>query len=198
MIELSGYVQAAIFRPSHVSLQGPFPAHAARGATGSPLTAAHFPRTLHASHCPSQARSQQILSVQLLLSHSESAVQAAPNLDLPGCDAPATPSSVSPPADPADGLPVSPAAESTAPAEAVRPAAVPSAVGAMPAPDFPPAVCLTPPVAPTPPVGPMPPVPPREAYVRDSPQPMLRKSGAPAAPKTTTAQRASCNRTPVV
>jgi hypothetical protein len=102
MIELSGYVQAAVLTPLHALLQGPFPAHAARGATGSPVTAVHFPRLLHVSHCPSQALSQQILSVQLLLSHSEPAEQTAPNPDLVGCEAPARPTSVSPPGDPPD------------------------------------------------------------------------------------------------
>jgi hypothetical protein len=42
-VELSGKTQELIFTPSHWAVHFPEPPHAARGLTGAPFTALHFP-----------------------------------------------------------------------------------------------------------------------------------------------------------
>jgi hypothetical protein len=81
-----GYVQAAVFVPSHAPLQAPTgppsdPAQTGRAPCGVPPTGQHVPSwsgTSHASHCPVHAWSQQKPSTQLPLAHWSAAVQLLP------------------------------------------------------------------------------------------------------------------------
>ncbi len=62
-----GKVHASVSAPSHCPWQGAVPGQASRGATGVPVTAVQLPTvlaSLHDSHCPSQALSQQTPSAQ--------------------------------------------------------------------------------------------------------------------------------------
>jgi hypothetical protein len=71
--------------PSHAPPQAlPSVAQATRGATGGPVTALQVPASapgtpLQASHCPSQAESQQTPSTQWPLTHWLEARQEAPS-----------------------------------------------------------------------------------------------------------------------
>jgi hypothetical protein len=67
-VEAVGKAQAVASMPSHWALHLPVPPQAARGLTGSPLTALHLPSepaSLHDWHCPLHFPSQQTPSTQL-------------------------------------------------------------------------------------------------------------------------------------
>lgn len=62
-----GKAHAVPFVPSHWAVHLPVPPHAARGLTGAPLTAVHFPAepdAAHDWHCPLHWPSQQTPSTQ--------------------------------------------------------------------------------------------------------------------------------------
>jgi hypothetical protein len=75
-------VQAVRWEPSQSPPQGePSSTHAGRAPAGAPLVGVHVPTepgTLHASHWPEQATSQQTPSTQYPLAHWPLAAQRAP------------------------------------------------------------------------------------------------------------------------
>jgi hypothetical protein len=79
--EVPGYVQRSGVTPLHVPAQfGSVPAHGARTPRGAPTTEVHVPKappTLHASHCPMQAESQQTPSTQYDDAHSVESLHAS-------------------------------------------------------------------------------------------------------------------------
>jgi hypothetical protein len=72
VVSPAGKVQAARPAPSQLPWQAPMPAQAGRPPPGAPVAGTQLPAwpgSLHASHCPPQALSQQTESTQKPLAH---------------------------------------------------------------------------------------------------------------------------------